>query len=187
MSLSPVKHVILESMLLCEMPQRAMEIAKACKKEFQPVMMHLLGLIKMGYVTSPQKGLYIITAQGKRAMGIAETSKEKAASILAYAPHDKAFNFYAAFGSPLGIHAHNLRDFVAKLDRVTVVALEFHMARGDFEAWFRGLGDEELAKKVVLIKQRKFEGDELRQMLRCVVEQRYLELAKIADIHVPTE
>ncbi len=45
-------------------------------------MMHLLGLIKMGYVNSPEKGQYIITEKGKRALGIPEVTKEKAAAIL---------------------------------------------------------------------------------------------------------
>jgi hypothetical protein len=187
MSLSPVKQEILESMLLCEIPQKAMDIAKAAKKEFQPVMMHLLGLTKMGYVTSPQKGLYIISAQGKHALGIAETSKEKAAAILAYAPHDKAFNFYAAVDKPLGIHAHNLRDFTVKIEKVPAEALQFHLGRGDFEAWFRGLGDEELVKKIVLLKQKNAQGDEQRRLLRCIVEQRYLDLTKLAGVPAYTE
>ena len=65
-------------MLLNDTPQKATEIAKEAKKEFQPVMMHLLGLTRMGYVTSPQKGLYIITTQGKKVLGINEVTKEKA-------------------------------------------------------------------------------------------------------------
>jgi hypothetical protein len=187
MSLSPVKQEILESMLLCETPQKAMEIAKAAKKEFQPAMMHLLGLTKMGYVTSPQKGLYLITTKGKHALGIPETTKEKAAAILAYAPHDKAFHFYATVDKPLSLHAHNLRDFPSKVDKADVLSLEFHLKRGDFEAWFKGLGDEELTKKTVLLKQRNISGEELRGLLHGIVEGRYLELAKLAGIPVSTE
>jgi hypothetical protein len=187
MSLSPVKHEILESMFLCETPQKAMDIAKASKKEFQPVMMHLLGLVKMGYVTSPQKGLYVITAQGKHALGVAETSKEKAVVILTYSPHDKAFNFYAAIDKPLGIHAHSLRDFAAKINKVDADALQFHLERGDFAAWFRGLCDEELAKKAALLKAKNVQGEELRRLLHGMTQQRYLELAKLAGVSAPTE
>ena len=61
MSLSAIKQEILETMLLNEKPLKAMEIAKETKKEYQPVNMHLLGLIKMGYVSLPEKGLYAIT------------------------------------------------------------------------------------------------------------------------------
>ena len=54
-------------MLLNDKPQKATVIAKEAHKEFQPVMMHLLGLTRMGYVTTPEKGLYILTAKGKKA------------------------------------------------------------------------------------------------------------------------
>ena len=180
MSLSPIKQEILETMLLNEKPLKAMEIAKEAKKEYQPVNMHLLGLIKMGYVSLPEKGLYAITDKGKKALGIPEISKEKATAILAYAPHDKAFNFYVTFGKPLSLHAHNLRDFVVKLDKADVASVEFHMQRGDFEAWFKGLGDEELAKKIVLLKKRNLAGEDLRTQLRGIVDHRYHELAHLS-------
>jgi hypothetical protein len=187
MSLSPIKLEILETMLLNDKPQKAMDIAKETKREFQPVNMHLLGLIKMGYVSLPEKGMYAITEKGKRAMGIPETTKEKAAAILAYAPHDKAFSFYITIGNPLSLHAHNLRDFANKLDKADVASVEFHLQRGDFEVWFKGLGDEELAKKTALLKKRNVTGENLRKQLREIVEQRYLELAKLAGQPIPTE
>ena len=187
MSLSAIKLEILETMLLNDKPQKASDIAKETKKEFQPVNMHLLGLIKMGYVSLPEKGMYAITGKGKRALGIPETTKEKAAAIIAYAPHDKAFNFYVTVGKPLSLHAHNLRDFANKLDKADVASLEFHLQRGDFDAWFKGLGDEELAKKTVLLKNRNVTGEDLRKKLHEIVEQRYLELAKLAGQPIPTE
>ena len=166
---------------------KAIEIASECKKEFPPTMMHLLGLIRMGYVKSPEKGQYVITEKGKNALGIPETSKEKAAAILAYAAHDRAFNFYATVGKPLSIHAHNLRDFVHKIDKADIVSVEFHMQRGDFEAWFKMLGDNELAKKTGLLKKKNFMGEELRKKLRGIVQQRYIDLAKLADQPIPIE
>ena len=170
MSLSPIKQEILETMLLHEKPLKAMEIAKEAKKEYQPVNMHLLGLIKMGYVILPEKGLYAITEKGRKAIGITETTKEKAAAILAYAPHDKAFNFYVTVGKPLSLHAHNLRDFSNKLDKADVASVDFHMQRDDFEAWFKGLGDEELAKKTAILKKKMAVGENLRKQLHDIVE-----------------
>ncbi len=187
MSLSPIKQEILETMLLNGKPQKAMDIAKEAKKEYQPVNMHLLGLIKMGYVAMPEKGLYAITEKGKRSLGIPETTQEKAVAILAYAPHDKAFNFYATFGKPLSIHAHSLRDFANKLDRADLASVEFHIQRGDFEAWFKGLGDEELAKKTALLKKKVAVAEDLCKQLHNVVEQRYLELVKLSGQTIPTE
>jgi hypothetical protein len=180
MSLSPIKQEILESMFLNEKPMRALEIAKETKRDFQPVNMHLLGLIKMGYAHLPENGLYALTEKGKKALGVPDISKEKAASILAYAPHDRAFNFYVAVGNPLNIHAHSLRDFANKLGKADVISVEFHVQRGDFEAWFRGIGDEKLAKKTALLKKKKLGGEELRIQLHRIVEQRYLELAELS-------
>lgn len=187
MSLSAIKQEILETMLLNEKPIKAMEIAKEAKKEYQPVNMHLLGLIKMGYVSLPEKGLYALTEKGKKAIGITETTKEKAAAILAYAPHDRAFNFYVTVGKPLSLHAHNLRDFPNKLDKADVASVEFHMQRGDFEAWFKGLGDEELVKKTAVLKKKNFVGEDLRKQLHNVVELRYLELVKLSGQPIPIE
>ncbi len=174
-------------MLLSDKPQKAMEIAKDAHKEFQPVMMHLLGLTRMGYVASPEKGLYIISAQGKKALGVPEVTKEKAVAILAYAPHDKAFNFYRTVGNPINIHAHNLRDFTVKIDRVDPVSFEFHLNRGDFEAWFRGLGDEELAKKTGILKHRGLSGEDLRNQFHDIVERRFRELAKLSGQEFPED
>ena len=187
MSLSSVKQEILETMLLYEKPVRAIEIAKETKKEFPPVMMHLLGLARMGYVSSPEKGQYVITEKGKEALGIPEINKEKATAILAYSPHNKAFSFYADIGKPLNLHAHNLRDFANKVEKADIASIEFHTKRGDFEAWFNGLGDVELAKKVALLKQRNAVGEDLRVQLHEIVKQQYIILAKLADQPVYTE
>ncbi len=187
MTLSPIKQEILETLLLEPKPVKAMDIAKEINKEFNPVMMHLLGLTRMGCVASPEKSTYVITERGKRTIGVPETSKEKAAAILAYAPHDKSFNFYSGIDKPLGQHAHTVRDFANKMQKLDVASLEFHMGRGDFEAWFRGLGDEETAKKLAILKQRNLKGEHLREHLHEITEQRYAELASLAGIPVPVE
>jgi len=150
-------------------------------------MMHLLGLIRMEYVNSPEKGQYLITERGKKAIGVQETSKEKALAILSYSPHDKAFNFYLSLGKPLNLHAHNLKDFANKLYRADAASVNFHLQRGDFESWFKGLGDAKLAKKTVLLKQRNFVGEDLRKRLTDIVEQRYLELTELAGQSNPNE
>ena len=155
MSLSSVKQEILETMLLYEKPVRAIEIAKETKKEFPPVMMHLLGLARMGYVSSPEKGQYVITEKGKEALGLPEINKEKATAILAYSPHDKAFSFYVDIGKPLNLHAHNLRDFANKVEKVDLASLEFHTKRGDFEAWFSATWRCRISEKGCIIKTKK--------------------------------
>jgi hypothetical protein len=61
------------------------------------------------------------------------------------------------------------------------------MQRGDFEAWFRGLGDEELVKKTTLPKKKNYIGEDLRKQLHNIVELRYLELTKLSGQPIPTE
>jgi predicted transcriptional regulator len=187
MSLSPIKQEILETLLLDDKPMRAMEVAKEANKEFPPVMMHILRLMRMGYVSSPEKGQYVITQKGKEALGLPEISGEKATAILAYVPYDKAFHFYADVGKPLNVHAHNLRDFANNVEKASLESVQFHMNRGDFEAWFKSLGDQELAKKVALLKQKNVAGEALREQLHEIVEQRYMALAKLTGQSTYTE
>jgi predicted transcriptional regulator len=187
MSLSPVKREILETMLLYDKPARATQIAKETGKEFRPVMMHLIGLTRVGYANSPEKGQYAITEKGKRAIGVPEISRENAGTILGQASHDREFHFYAGVGKPLSLYTHNLQDFCEKILKVNVDSIEFHMSRGDFEAWFAGLGDAELAKKVALLKEKKMTGEELRRKLQEIVENRCTALAKMVGHAVPSE
>ena len=179
MSLSPIKREILETMLLNDKPAKAAQIAKETGKEFPSVMMHLIGLTRMGYVDSPEKGQYVITEKGKKALGIPEINKENASAILSHTPRDKAFHFYAGIGKPLNLYAHGLQDFCDKILKVNVDTIEFHVARGDFGAWFACLGDAELAKKTALLKEKKMAGEELRRKLHEIIENRCIVLAKL--------
>jgi DNA-binding HxlR family transcriptional regulator len=187
MSLAPVKREILETLLLHDKPLRATQIAKETGKEFPPVMMHLIGLTRIGYANSPEKSQYTITEKGKRALGVPEVSRENAEAILSQTPHEKAFHFYAGVGKPLNLFAHNLRDFCEKILKVNIDSIEFHMSRGDFSAWFAGIGDAELAKKVMLLKEKKTAGEELRGKLCEIVENRCIVLAKMVGRTVPSE
>jgi hypothetical protein len=187
MSLSPIKQEILETLLLKDKPMKATDAAKETGKEFPPVMMHILGLVRLGYVSSPEKGLYVISQKGKAALGIPEIDKEKATAILAYLPDDKAFHFYVDIGKPSGFHAHNLRDFANKINKISIESIMFHMSRGDFAAWFTGLGDLELATKVALLKHRNVDEENIRKQLYDIVEQRYVSLANLAGQPVYAE
>lgn len=187
MSLSPTKYEILETMLLLDKPERAPQIAKEAEKEFPSVMMHIIGLTRMGYTASPEKGLYALTEKGKKALGIPEINGDNARTILADLPHDKSFHFYADVGKPLSLQAQNLQDFRDKILQVTIDSIDFHKSRGDFEAWFTGLGDVELAKKVALLKEKNMDGEELRRRLHDIVEKRCIVLANVAEQVVSSE
>lgn len=179
MSMSPVKRLILETMWMLGKPAKAAEIAKEVGLGFPSVMMHIIGLTRMGYVETPEKGHYAITGRGKRALGFPKIGRERAEKILAYLPVEKSFHFYADVGKPLNLYAASLQDFCDKILKVVVGSIEFHISRGDFEAWFTGLGDVELARKTLLFKEQKGYGEELRRKLYEIVKHRCDELAKI--------
>jgi len=172
MSLSPVKRKILENMLLNDKPARATQIAKDSGTEFPTAMMHILDLTRKQYTTSPDKGQYVITEKGKKILGIPETTKENAKTILTQTPHEKAFHFYTAIEKPSNTYAHGLQDFLEKIQKINTESIEFHVCRGDFENWFTCIGDEELAKKMALLKEKKLCGEELRRKLYAIVENR---------------
>lgn len=181
MSLTPTKYGILENMLLHDKPIRPIQVAKEIGKEFPSVMMHIIGLSRMGYVTSPETGEYTITRRGKKALGLPEINGDNARAILKQMPHDKSFHFYASVAKPLNLNAHSLQDFRDMILKVNADSINFHMSRGDFEAWFAGLGDMELAKKTALLKEKKMVGEELLRKLHKIVENRCIVLASVAE------
>jgi DNA-binding transcriptional ArsR family regulator len=179
MSISPVKRLVLETMWLLDKPTKVAEISKDTRLSFPTVMMHIIGLSRMEYVEQHEKGFYAITEKGKKTLGFPEISREKANEILAYLPVDKSFHFYADVGKPLNIHAASIQDFCEKILKIDIDSMEFHINRTDFEAWFMGLGDIELARKMLLLKEQKIFGENLRTKLYEIVKNRYEELAKI--------
>ncbi len=179
MRLSPVKRLVLETMWVLDKPAKAVEIAEEVGLGFPSVMMHIIGLGKMEYVKTPEKGQYVITENGKKALGFPEIDGEKAQQILEYLPVEKAFHFYADVGKPLNVFAANLQDFCDKILKVDISSIEFHTCHGDFQAWFAALGDMELSRKILLIQERKASGEELRKKLYDTAKDRCEELSKI--------
>lgn len=164
---------------MLDRPAKPAEIAKSVDMSFPTVMMHILGLVKMEYASSPEKGLYVVTEKGKRVLGIPEVDQQKAAEILMHLPAEKSFHFYADIGKPLHSSATSLGGFCEKIQKTDLNSIEFHFRRGDFEAWFTHLGDTELARRTSLIKNQKIGGEELRKKLYELVQKRYDELMRI--------
>ncbi|MEM3596581.1 MAG: hypothetical protein QXJ53_00395 [Candidatus Bathyarchaeia archaeon] len=179
MSISPVKRLILETVWVSEKPVKVTEITKEVGLDPRSVRMHMMQLSRMGYLEATDDGSYLLTEKGRKALGFPEIDYGKAAEILVYLPLEKSFHFYVDVGKPLNIHAASLIDFCDKLLKVNLESIEFHMNRGDFEAWFAGLGDIELARKVFLLKEQKLVGEDLCKRLCEIVKNRCEELAKI--------
>ena len=190
MDLPTVKLEILEVLLLHEKPVKATTVAKELGKEgkeARAVQTRLFGLVRAGLAESPEKGQYVISQKGKETLGLPEVTKEKAFEILTKTPGDKAFHFYVGIGKPLHVYAYDLSDFCNKLNAVDLNTVSFHMERGDFEAWFKMLGDNELAKKTALLKSRKLSGEELRDTLHALLGNRCIILSEIAGQSVPSK
>ncbi len=179
MTISPVKRLVLETMWMLDKPLRAVRISEVTGVSFPSVMMHIIGLTRMGYVESPEKGYYVISEKGRNMLGLQELDEKEAAKILKYQVAEKAFHFYADIGKPLDIHAASLGDFCKKILEVDLPSLEFHDDRGDFEAWFTELGDVELARKALIIRGQKIIGENLRKRLYEIVKKRYDTLVEI--------
>jgi len=181
MSLSSDELEILETMLLNGNIMETTQIAIENNKELHVTIRHLTDLACRGYVISPQEEHYTLTDEGKKILGIQPITKEMAKSIIAYAPHDKAFNFHANKDVPHHMHAHSLQDFANKIARADLETIEFHMDNGDFEAWFKCLGDQELTKKTEIIKRKNITGEQLRLILQRITEKRCQELIKLTE------
>jgi hypothetical protein len=180
MNLSPVKIEILEALLLREKPVKALEIAQEIAVDRPAVQMHLIGLVRMGCAASPAKGFYVISENGKKALGIPEVTKELALRILGHTSLDKSFYFYKEIGRPLNLLAQDLLSFCDKITKVDDESIKFHTERGDFEVWFEALGDVELVKKMSFLKRKDLPSEELRAKIREMVENRCMKLSMSA-------
>lgn len=182
--MSPTKYEILQTFLLHDKSIKPIQVSKEIEKKFPSVMMHIIGLTRMGYAVCSKKGFYTITTEGKQCLGLPEVSKEIAKKLLVEKLQDGAFHFYIDYDKPLDAKAYNLQTFYAQLKKIPIDSFNFHMKRGDFKAWFEGVGDVELAKKAELLKTQNLHGEELRRKLQIMLMNRIIFLAKIAGLTV---
>jgi hypothetical protein len=90
---------------------------------------------------------------------------------------ENAFYFFTSVGNYTGERAISLEEFANKIRQVSVVSLEFHFYRGDFEKWAdHVLEDNELTKRLKAVKLLEPIGDNLRDQLDFVVSKRFEEL-----------
>jgi len=179
MNLKPQKQQILEALWFSNKPMKPAAIAKELNMDFPSCMMHLLGLLKKGYVYCPQRGIYAITEEGKHALGFPKLEKDFALRLLTSIPLEKAFHFYVGIGQYLGEYATNLPEFCEKIQKIETRSIEFHMLRKDFENWFVGLGDLELAKRLNTVRELGLAGEELRRAIYENVKSRCDELLNL--------
>jgi len=178
-SVSEVRRKILEMLLEAGKPMRSWEIAEKMGISVPSSTMHLLRLIKAGYVSTPQRGQYVITVHGKEALAVPKIDRELVSRILSPVSSEKAFHFYKGMDQYLQVFANSLNDFCEKIQTVDVKSVEFHVPRRDFELWLQGLGDLELAEKLGQIRRMSLAGESLRKTVYETVRSRCEELKRL--------
>ncbi|MEJ2240747.1 MAG: DUF5752 family protein [Candidatus Bathyarchaeota archaeon] len=159
-------------------PLTLQEIADKIGLNSSSTMGYLLGLIKAKYVSVPETHQYMITSLGKQAIGMPNLDKNLAVNILKTVSSEKAFHFYYDLDQYSGIYANNLKDFVDKIQTIDLNSIQFHVPRKDFEFWIRSLGDNELAKKIEVIRIKNLTGKNLRTEIYQTINSRLEELMK---------
>ncbi len=119
-------------------------------------------LAKEGFLQKIGNG-FGITDKGKGAL--------KAFTTI---PEEMGFRFYYGIDQPAGLTANSLGDFYKIIKQISVDSLEFHLYRGDFEAWLKGACKEtELAEEFESIKTSSAKGEELKKELLNVLDTEY--------------
>lgn len=180
MSLSDVKIKALRSLWKAGRPVKSRELARQLGLGVPVTNLHLVWLRRKGYIASPEKGLYTITKVGKEYLALPTTEPKQALQILSSVPRERAFHFYRDIDQYLGVYATNLGEFCDKVQLVDVQSIEFHLPRKDFESWFIGLGDFELAQRMSIIDKSGLPGEDLRKRIYEVVKSRCEELESLA-------
>jgi predicted transcriptional regulator len=162
-------------------PITIQETSEKAELTFASTTEYMSELIKAGYVSTPQEQHYTITTLGKQALGIPKTDKTLASKILTPVPTEKAFHFYYDIDQHSGVYANSLKNFVDKIQNVNLKCIEFHVPRKDFELWVNSLGDQELSKKLQLLRTKHLSGEPLRKELYETVNSRIEELQKITN------
>ncbi len=103
---------------------------------------------------------------------------EKKKNLLNSVSFDSGFHFFIDLGRYTGITANGTVEFAEKIQIIPVQSVNFHFRRQDFQKWFRNtIGDEELAKRIDLIKADS-QDEQLRNELSKTVQLRVAELAR---------
>ena len=97
--------------------------------------------------------------------------------FLRSVPREKAFYFFTSIGNYTGENAASLKEFMEKVNTVSMKSLEFHLSRGDFEKWVNDvLEDKKLAVDIERLQRSNLIGDSLRSQLFSAIARRYKEL-----------
>jgi Family of unknown function (DUF5752) len=116
----------------------------------------------------------------RRAGASKNIRRAEAANALKTVTPDKAFYFYRQVGQPVGAVSKSLDEFAAVVKDVDSSSIAFHVGQGDFESWFRMLGDKSLADQVAALRGANISPDELRGKVSAMVKVRVDQLHQLA-------
>jgi len=95
----------------------------------------------------------------------------------------QTFYFFSAIDHYTGESATSLEEFVEKIKKIDIKALEFHFWRRDFERWIaQSLGDKELSKEISELHIKNFSGETLRIQIHKVISRRLTEAKRKVPI-----
>ena len=106
--------------------------------------------------------------------------RDEAAKALRSVTPEEAFYFYREIGHPTGATSKSLDEFATIVKGIDSSSVSFHVERGDFDSWFRMLGDESLAGQVATLRDKNTSPDELREEVSSMVKTRVDQLHEIA-------
>jgi len=106
--------------------------------------------------------------------------KDTAAHTLRTLTPDKAFRFYREMGQPLDATSRSLGEFATVVKGVDPSSIRFHVERGDFEGWFKMLGDKSLADQVAALRGKNISPDVLRGKVSSMAATRVDQLVRVA-------
>ncbi len=95
-------------------------------------------------------------------------------------PQHKQFHFDQTKTGGEKYSAASIYDFLRLIPTLPITALKYHLHRGDLEAWCKYiLHDDELAKRLRKIANRKMASGEIRDAMLNAVSSRFQELEKL--------
>ena len=109
-----------------------------------------------------------------------KVSRDEATKALRTVTPDKAFYFYREIAQPIGRVSTSLVEFAETVNDIDASSVKFHLDRGDFERWFKMLGDKSLASDVASLRRKNFSPGELGARVSSTVRLRVNQLQKIA-------
>ena len=116
-----------------------------------------------------------------------ELQPRQATRLLDTVGPEKAFYFYAEIGQPLGRSADSLEVFAELVSEIDASSVKFHLERGDFENWFKMMGDSILPDQLAELRGKNRPATELRSKVSSGVKSRVTQLRKASDSKRPQQ